>query len=338
VKERGGGETVLSPTASIPTPISSPTSPFVSICHLVSNTGARGSKRGVRRVSGLQSMFGIIMVLMMDVWHPRINYPAAPDTTSMPCPLPAATSSARLDPAVNTAAVPPTTTDAKGCPAGMAASAVTGTNDEEVSDVPMAPAAKGSRGDPDPVRQDGKTDPESRPEPPRPLTGCTHNASGSLSRDHLEYARYMDDNSLLVMLISDSGHLDVGSQQLFAPRQLLFTPRGPNGRTCAIILDESLRLCGSPLVDPSGGVLAVDIHVARPGRQSAKLRLIAVYQPTGLDKVAKASWDPSPSVGKFDPYSSGSRREGSAGRGASGQAGCPPLVQGQVCAPGTLRR
>ena len=129
------------------------------------------------------------------------------------------------------------------------------------------------------------------------IKGASWNVGGTLANEALVLAAYMDARGLDVMFISDSGHVDLlAVRKALFPRQVYATVPGP--RSCAIILSPDLHKVGEPLVDPSGGALAVDLLA--PGRQEGAnkvVRMISVYQPPGLDGVATRRWQDSPLVG-----------------------------------------
>jgi len=128
---------------------------------------------------------------------------------------------------------------------------------------------------------------------------------GSLVSVADEYMGYMDRHRLHVLLLSDSGRDCVGLEESFAPRRVFSTGVGPNGRSCAIVLDPSLLLCGHVLRDPSGGAIAVDVVSRDSVGKSTTVRLIAVYQPQGLDGLGHTTLKEDPPVGVLGSRVSG---------------------------------
>ena len=85
----------------------------------------------------------------------------------------------------------------------------------------------------------------------------------------------MDHHLSKVGFISDCGDCGPEVDALLRPRKLYRTDPGPNGRTCAIILGQDVGVIGLPLMDPSGGAIAVDVRVVGPGNSPATIRLIS---------------------------------------------------------------
>ena len=119
---------------------------------------------------------------------------------------------------------------------------------------------------------------------------------------------YMDKHDLKVFLVSDSGRDCAGLVEAFSPRRIFSTGIGLGGRSCAIILDADLTLCGEVQEDPSGGAISVDVRLVDGKGHPVVVRLIAVYQPPGLDDVATVAWCPTPTVGALSEVKTGTLR------------------------------
>ena len=119
---------------------------------------------------------------------------------------------------------------------------------------------------------------------------------------------YMDKHDLKVFLVSDSRRDCTGLVEAFSPRRIFSTGIGLGGRSCAIILDADLTLCGEVQEDPSGGAISVDVRLVDGKGHPVVVRLIAVYQPPGLDDVATVAWCPTPTVGALSEVKTGTLR------------------------------
>lgn len=140
------------------------------------------------------------------------------------------------------------------------------------------------------------------------LPGATFNCRRRLRADATVFGTYMDTHCLSILFLSDTGPIDPSVETALHPRRIFGCGPGPNGRSVAIVVDASLSVKGEPLVDPSGGAIAVDIQADCPaGTRRSLVRLISCYQPTNLDSVKRRSLDPHATSAEylFDPLRTG---------------------------------
>ena len=119
------------------------------------------------------------------------------------------------------------------------------------------------------------------------LTCITLNADGALWKRALSLRDLMRDKGrpIDVACVVDAGCIDSRTIEAFKPTHTVFhhLPEvGSTQFTCAIIVRRDLATDNHIRWDPSGRALAVDIVPLR-GRGKRVLRVIALYQPTGLD-------------------------------------------------------
>ena len=145
-------------------------------------------------------------------------------------------------------------------------------------------------------------------QPLNKLRMASLNARTNLSGTAVAVREFMTANSLHVLFLSDPGR-DANSpetRQALQPFTLLLNSSGPHFRSTGILIARELRLVNKLLTDPSGGFLAQDIQYALPQahRSTGILRLIAVYQPPGLDTAFASEQHalPVPEAQEFEPY------------------------------------
>jgi hypothetical protein len=104
------------------------------------------------------------------------------------------------------------------------------------------------------------------------------------------------------MCISDPGRCNPSIADLLLPLRLVYTtPLHPKGRCVAILLADPFSTVTNTFTDPSGAVLAVDVKTG-VGPSSSKLtRIIAIYQPPGIDDVCTLHAVSDPPIGTFEP-------------------------------------
>ena len=124
--------------------------------------------------------------------------------------------------------------------------------------------------------------------PPSYLRLVVFNADGRLHKLAHEADLFMSHHNIDALLVPDSGH---DSENIFAAfgdtrdskarNRVFFTANRAARWSCAIVVRSHLPCSDAVLSDESGRALAVDVLASARGTRVH--RLIALYQPPGLD-------------------------------------------------------